>query len=89
MAVRSALRAGRPLPPENFWYSFLFEAESTPGLGQLKNPNKIVGSRTRDLRACSIVPQPTAQDRGPFTKWFTHSGEDVNFTRQRAVLYPQ
>jgi hypothetical protein len=37
MAARfSALRAGRPLPPppppqEDSWYSFLLEAESTPG----------------------------------------------------------
>jgi hypothetical protein len=48
MAVRlSALRAGRTLPPGFFifkdsWYSFLLEAESTPGpvrpegLGQFK-----------------------------------------------------
>jgi hypothetical protein len=27
----SALRAGRPLPQEDSWYSFLLEAESTPG----------------------------------------------------------
>jgi hypothetical protein len=37
----SALRAGRPLftPQEGSWYSFLLEAESTPGLeglGQFK-----------------------------------------------------
>jgi hypothetical protein len=48
MAVRlSALRAGRPpfTPQEDFWYSFLLEAESIPGgivrlerLGQLNNP---------------------------------------------------
>jgi hypothetical protein len=44
MAVSlSALRAGRPLSPpqEDSWYSFLLEAESTPGLeglGQLKEP---------------------------------------------------
>jgi hypothetical protein len=32
MAVRlSALRAGRPLPKEDSWYSFLLEAELTPG----------------------------------------------------------
>jgi hypothetical protein len=49
MAARlSALRAGRNLPPAFFifkdsWYSFLLEAESTPGpvrlegLGQFKN----------------------------------------------------
>jgi hypothetical protein len=42
----SALRACRTLPPGFFifkdsWYSFLLEAESTPGpggLGQFKNP---------------------------------------------------
>jgi hypothetical protein len=33
MAVRlSASRAGLPLPQEDSWYSFLLEAESTPGL---------------------------------------------------------
>jgi hypothetical protein len=43
MAVRvSALRAGRALPPpqERSWYSFLLEAESTPGpseAGRMKN----------------------------------------------------
>jgi hypothetical protein len=32
MAVRSALRAGHPLPlQEDSWYPFLLEAESTPG----------------------------------------------------------
>jgi hypothetical protein len=25
------LRASHPLPPKDFWYSFLLEAESTPG----------------------------------------------------------
>jgi hypothetical protein len=46
MAVRlSAPRAGHLYPQEDFWYSFLLEAESTPGaivrlegLGRLKNP---------------------------------------------------
>jgi hypothetical protein len=45
MAARlSALRAGRTSPPGFFSYTFLLEAESTPGavrserLGQLKNP---------------------------------------------------
>jgi hypothetical protein len=32
MAMRlSALRAGHPIPQEDSWYSFLLEAESTPG----------------------------------------------------------
>jgi hypothetical protein len=64
MAVRlSALRAGHPLAlQEDSWYSFLLEAESTPG------PQRkiyLVGTRTRDLPACSIVPQPTTLPRAP------------------------
>jgi hypothetical protein len=48
MAVRlSALLAGRPLPQEDSWYSFLLEAESTPvlleGLGQLKKKSTSSG----------------------------------------------
>jgi hypothetical protein len=30
------------------------------GLGQLKNSDDLIGNRTRDLPACSVVPQPTA-----------------------------
>jgi hypothetical protein len=39
--VVSLMRQPRFTPQENYlinsWYSFLLEAESTPGLGQLKN----------------------------------------------------
>jgi hypothetical protein len=35
------------------------------GLGQLKNPVTPIGTRTRDLPACSIVPQPTTLLHGP------------------------
>jgi hypothetical protein len=31
----------------------------------MKNSNDIIGHRTRDLQACSAVPQPTAPPRGP------------------------
>ena len=31
----------------------------------MKNSNNIIGHRTRDLQACSTVPQPTAPPRGP------------------------
>jgi hypothetical protein len=31
----------------------------------MKNPNDIIGNRTRDLPACSAVPQPTAPPRAP------------------------
>jgi hypothetical protein len=34
------------------------------GLGKLKNID-LIGTRTRDLLACSIVPQPTALPRAP------------------------
>jgi hypothetical protein len=34
-------------------------------LGQLKKSNDIIGNRTRDLPACSTVPQLTTLTRGP------------------------
>jgi hypothetical protein len=36
------------------------------GLGQFKKSNDI-GNRTRDLTACSIVPQPTTRPLAPPT----------------------
>jgi hypothetical protein len=33
------------------------------GLGQLKNSNDLIGNRTRELPACSIVPQRTTLSR--------------------------
>jgi hypothetical protein len=65
MAVRSsALSANRPLPPGK--YLVLISARDwvdsrailrMEGLGQLKNSNDLIWNRTRDLPACSIVPQ--------------------------------
>jgi hypothetical protein len=34
----------------------------------MKNSNNTIGNRTRDLPACSAVPQPTAPRRAPF--WY-------------------
>jgi hypothetical protein len=31
----------------------------------MKNSNDTIGNRTRDLPACSAVPQPTAPPRAP------------------------
>jgi hypothetical protein len=64
MAVRlSVPRAGRPLPQEDSWYSFLLEAESTPqghsAAGRIRSTEKsndLIENQTRDLPACSIVP---------------------------------
>jgi hypothetical protein len=66
----SAIRDGRPLPPERFLVLTLLEAESIPkaivrleGLGQLKNPV----NRTYELPACSTVPQPITLPRA---RWY-------------------
>jgi hypothetical protein len=67
MAVRlSVLRAGRPLPAGRFlvlisvrgWVdsrAIMILEE----LGQLKNSNDHIGTRTCDLPACGIISQPT------------------------------
>jgi hypothetical protein len=53
------------------WYSFLLDAVSIPGhrvagrIMSMKNSNDNIGDRTRDLPACSAVPQPTAPPRAP------------------------
>jgi hypothetical protein len=59
-----------PLPPRKYsWYSFLLEAESTPGpfCGRKDYVNEKFQrhnrNRTRDLPACSAVPHPTAPPR--------------------------
>jgi hypothetical protein len=57
----SDLRAGK----EGFWYLFLLDAESPRGhseAGRIRSIEKsddLIGTRTRDLPAYSIVPQPT------------------------------
>jgi hypothetical protein len=51
--------ARRPLPPGRFLV-LIFEATMRlEGLGQLIKSNDRHGNWTRDLLACSIVPQPT------------------------------
>jgi hypothetical protein len=81
----SALHDGRLTLQEDSWYSFMLEAESTPGLdcgweglGKLKKKSQLIGNRTRDLPACSIVPQPATPPRAPST----HSDID-NFSPVR------
>jgi hypothetical protein len=70
MAVRlSALRAGRALPPGRVLELISVRGSVDPraivwleGLGQFKKIH-LIETRTRDLPACSIVPQRTTLPR--------------------------
>jgi hypothetical protein len=58
-------------PQEDSWYSFLLEAGSTSGpysAGRIRSieiSSDFIGNRTRDLSACSTVPQSTMLPRAP------------------------
>jgi hypothetical protein len=68
--VRSALRIGRLYPPENIRGTHFCcrssQHQGHSGVGRfmsMKNSNDTIGNRTRDLPACSAVPQPTVPKR--------------------------
>jgi hypothetical protein len=79
----SALYIGRPpLPHEISRYSLPSEAESTQGskCGWKNYVNwlrKLSGNRTRNLQACSIVPQLTTTPRAP--KYKTIQEQNGNY----------
>ena len=63
----AALHTGNPYPPGNipgthFCYRLsLPQGHSAAGrIMSMKNSSDTIGNRTRDLSACSAVPQPTA-----------------------------
>jgi hypothetical protein len=72
-AVRfSDLCSGRPLPPGRFLIIISVSGWVKPktivrleGLGELKKSNDLIGTRTRILPTCSIVPHPTTLSRAP------------------------
>jgi hypothetical protein len=67
MAVRlSALRVGRPFAPRKipgtqFCYRLSVPQDhcAAGSIRSIEKWNDLIGNRTRDLPACSIVPQPT------------------------------
>jgi hypothetical protein len=73
MTVRlSAFRAGRPItlrkiPGTHFCFR-LIRPQGYSAAGRIRlieKPSDLIGNRTLDLLACSIVPQPTTLPRGP------------------------
>jgi hypothetical protein len=74
MAVRlSALRADRPLPPRKILGTHFCHRLSRPqghsAVGRIRSSEKssdLIGIRSRDLPACSIVPEPTTLPRAPY-----------------------
>jgi hypothetical protein len=76
MAVRlSAFTRRQPFTPQEYsWYSFLLEAEWPQGhsaagsIRSIEKSNDLIGNRTRDLPACSVVPQPTTLPPAPLRR---------------------
>jgi hypothetical protein len=69
----SALRAGRPLPPRKIPGTHFCQTLSPPqghsAAWRIRSIDKsnYIGNGTRDLPACSIVPQPTTLPKPPHT----------------------
>jgi hypothetical protein len=59
MAVKlSALRAGRPLPPRKIPVSRRQGHSAAGKIRVIEKSDDLIGNRTPDLPACSVVPQP-------------------------------
>jgi hypothetical protein len=80
MAVKlSALRAGRPLPPRKIPGTRFCQRLSRPQghsaagmIRSIEKSNGLIGIRSRDLPACSIVPQPATLCKGDSKYFLPH-----------------
>jgi hypothetical protein len=78
MAVMlSALRAARPLPPGRFLVLISVRGSVDPrghsaAGSSIEKYNNLNGNRTRDLPACSLLPQPTTLPRARVLVWRTN-----------------
>jgi hypothetical protein len=81
MAVRSVSRAGLPLPTRKIPSThFRPQSHSTAGrLRSIEKSNDLIGNRTRDLPACSRVPQQTVLPHAQFRQ-AVHEFASHNFT---------
>jgi hypothetical protein len=85
----SALRTGRLYPPGNIPGTHFCSRLSRPQghsaterIMSMKNFNDTIGNRTRELPACSAVPEPTAPPRAPpvlvYNKCFNRVPHDAS-----------
>jgi hypothetical protein len=54
------------------------------GIRSIEKSNDIIGNRTRDLLACSIVPQPTTLPRAPTAATTTTANNNNNNNTKEA-----
>jgi hypothetical protein len=84
-AILSELRADRALLPGIFLV-FVSARDCVncraivllEGLGELKKLNYLIGNRTRNFPACSVVPQATTLRRTVFNKAYQFRKNDTN-----------
>jgi hypothetical protein len=76
----SALRTGRLYSPRNIpGTDFCYRLSQPQGhsatgrIMSMTNSHDSIGNRTRDLQACSTVPQPTAPPRTPHIYIYIHT----------------
>jgi hypothetical protein len=106
MVVRLlALCAGHPLPPGRLLVLISVRGCVDPRAIRIRSIEKfsdLIGNRTHDLRACSIVPEPTTLPHAPskmvfyqhFLKWFKEFGyikvsicRSTNYHSQKGALF--
>jgi hypothetical protein len=86
----SALCTGRHYPTRNIPGTHLCKRMRQPQVHSVANSSDTIGNRTRELPACSALPQPTTPPRTPFArKVYWNSPRDLCaqlFTSYRFII---